>query len=81
MHIPQALSLDQNNVTLCFTTILMPATRAGFFKEQRHAKETQEETPEPMGKLQAKTEHMDIVLNGPRKASVREEIRAASSTT
>ena len=33
-----------------------------------------------MEKKRAKTENMDIVLNGHRKASVREEIRAASST-
>ena len=33
-----------------------------------------------MAKKRAKTEQQEIVLNGPREASVREEIRAASST-
>ena len=41
-------------------------------------KETQEEIL--MERKRAKTENIEIVLNGPRKASVCEEIRAASST-
>ena len=31
-----------------------------------------------MDRKRAKTEHLEIVLNGPRMASVREEVRAAS---
>ena len=35
------------------------------------AKETQEEILKALARRQAKTEHMDIVLNGPRMASAR----------
>ena len=63
------------------TTLSMPATKKSLFKVQRHAKETQEAIPKAMARIcKEMTENMKIVLNGPRTASVREEIRAPSST-
>ena len=58
----------------------MPAMKASLFKGQQPGKKTQEEIPKAMGKNQAKTENMEIVLNGPRKASVGQETRPALST-
>ena len=60
------------------TKFSVPAMKTGLFKEQRLGKETQEEIL--LEKKHAKTETLEIVLIGPRKASVREEIRAASNT-
>ena len=62
------------------TQISMPATNAGLFKEQQPGKETQEEIPKPMHRKRSNIEQMKIVVNGPRKDNVCEEIRAVSST-
>ena len=47
------------------------------FKGHEHAKKIQEESLKATERIQAKTDSMKIVLNGPRKPSVREEVRAA----
>ena len=54
----------------------MPATKTGLFKGHHNEKEIQEEILKTMEMTQAKTENMDIVLNGPRKDSVRGEGRS-----
>ena len=51
-----------------------------LFREQQPGNETLKEILNAMAKKRAKTKEQDIVLNGPREASVREEIRAVSST-
>ena len=58
----------------------MPATKTGHFKEQQLGKGTQKKILEAMERTQKTTENMKIVRNGPRKASVGEDCRAASST-
>ena len=62
------------------TQISMPATNAGLFKGQQPGKETQEELLKPMHRKRSNIEQMEIVVNGPRKDTVCEEIRAVSST-
>ena len=56
----------------------MTASKKGLFREQLLAKETQE-TLNAVERKRAKTEHMEIVLNGLRKASAGAEIRAAAN--
>ena len=58
----------------------MPARKPGPVKWQRPIKETQESVLKAMERKLAKIAVMEIVINEPRKASVREEIRAAAST-
>ena len=58
----------------------MPEAKTGLLKEWQHAKEIPEEILKAMERIQAKTENMEIVPNGLRKASVREETRAPSCT-
>ena len=58
-----------------------PQRRQVPSREQRLPKETLEEILKATErKRAANSEPADIVFNGPRKANVREEVRAASST-
>ena len=50
----------------------MPAVETGLFKVQQPGKEPQGVIRKAMEKKRAKTEHIEMVLNGPRMASVRE---------
>ena len=55
------------------TTVSMPATKTGgLFKAQQHAMEIREGILKGMERVQAKTENLKIVLNGPRKVNARE---------
>ena len=58
----------------------MPAMKTHLVKVQQFGKETPKGNSKGNGRKRAKTENIDIVFKGPRKASVREEIRAASSS-
>ena len=61
--------------------VLCPQRRQVPSREQRLPKKTQEETQKATErKRAANSEPVGIVLTVPRKASVREEVRAASST-
>ena len=54
----------------------LSTVKTGLHKGQQHT----QEILKARVRKRAKTENMEIVLNGHRKASVREDIRAASST-
>ena len=58
----------------------MPAVKTSLFKWQQLGNDTQEEVLKAMERKRTKTEHMEIVLKGPRKACGREKMCAASNT-
>ena len=58
----------------------MRATKIGLFIGQQLGKETQKEVLKAMHRNRSRIANIEIVINGPQKDKVREEIRAASST-
>ena len=53
----------------------------GLFKGKQLGKETQKEILKAMHRKSIKDREFETVINGPRKDTVRQEIRAASGTT
>ena len=57
----------------------MPAMKTGLFKEQQRGTEIQKEIEKEMQRKRFKIEEIEIVINGLRKDTVHEEIRAVQA--